>query len=671
MKNNKYGILAILLLAAVIFTFTGCDRLLTSENVEPLAKFNSYEELLAYMENSGLNSSNYLKGAGAPMPEAENQDAVSDSAQRGGSGTSFGETNVQTAGVDEADIIKNDGRYIYYLNGNNLVIVDAADASDMNVTGKITLDTSSTFSEMYKSGNLITAIGYTYEETTGGGESSSQDSILPREYIPTATYVFANVYDVSDKANPVLTREYKIEGNMLSSRMISGKLYLVTNKWAYYYGVDAKPTEEELLPRVYDSKTDKETSLIPADTISFMPNPADNSIMTISVMDTDNNKAVKTETVMGGGSNIYMSTNSLYIVKPQMRFFPLLERTDVDDESASTSEEVEYEEPKTQIHKYDITAASVRYAGYGEVKGDILNQFSMDEFNGFFRIATTHWTREKVENNVFILDNNMNTVGGITGLAPGETIYSVRFTGNTGYVVTFRNIDPLFVLDLSDPTKPVVTGELKIPGFSNYLHPVGDNLLVGIGMETREIFSTDEKGNVIVTGFERGGIKVSLFDVSNPYNPVEKDVVLIGDQGSYTDAQHNHKAVTWWPEKNTIAFSATMPNSNDLKNRTSWRESAILITVGEDDLALKGMIPSNETGEQHWYYYMPSRVTYIDNTVYYVISGNISSYDFNNLAQLGSAKIMDVNYPDYRIMPLPEPVEPEVEEDRAPDKNND
>jgi uncharacterized secreted protein with C-terminal beta-propeller domain len=405
-----------------------------------------------------------------------------------------------------------------------------------------------------------------------------------------------------------------------------------------------------------------------------MPNPADNAIMTISVMDTQNNSQVKMESIMGGGSNIYMSTNALYIVKPHMYFFPLLERVDADTQTTdgnskrTSTDEHEYEEPKTHIHKYNLTSDSLSYAGFGEVRGDILNQFSMDEFNGYFRIATTLWTPEGTLNNVYVLDGGMNQVGKIEGLAPGERIYSVRFSGETGYVVTFKNVDPLFVLDLSDPASPIVSGKLKIPGFSNYLHPVGGNLLAGIGMDTREIYETDRNGDMVVTRVETGGIKISLFDVSNPANPVEKDAIVLGGQGSHTDAQYNHKAVTWWPEKGILAFSAMVNNSSNLNSRTSWREHAVLIKAGEDGLSLKGMLPSGNQNDR-FRYFTPSRVTYIGGTVYYIISGGITSYDYETLTILGATQIIGIEPYKYKVDPVPEPVEPGYVPDSTPDDN--
>jgi uncharacterized secreted protein with C-terminal beta-propeller domain len=681
MKKVLLKTTTFLLLVLMIFAFTGCAELFQIETTEQLPRFKNFEAMLEYMKNTGQGYMYNMRGG---MPEsAMAEDSAQDpSPSKGGDeGTSHGETNVQVEGIDEADVIKNDGRYLYFIAGNQLVIVDAADPSNMNVVSKILLENSASFSEMYLTGNKLTTIGYTWDEVVYTDSSSGEKDIAPGRILPGKSYVFARVYDVSNKTNPVMTREYKIEGSMLSSRVKDGKLYLITNKWAYFwYGEDVQPRAEEVLPYRYDSAVSKESTMITPNEISYVENPVDNSFMTISVMSIDNNQAVKTETVMGGGSTVYMSHNALYIVKPVFYFFPaILEVADAETSTATSEEEAaepprgtvtpEPEEPKTVIYKYNLTGNTVKYSGMGEVKGDVLNQFSMDEFNGNFRIATTQWTNEGTVNNVFILDSNMRNVGSVLNLAPGERIYSVRFSGNTGYVVTFRNMDPLFVLDLSNPSNPRVTGELKIPGFSNYLHPVGDGLLLGLGVDTKEIYTKDENGNEIVTGFQRGGLKLSLFDVSDPFNPKEIDTLVIGKEGSYSEAQYNHKAFTWWPEKNAAMFSAQINNSQGYKEYSSWQEGAVIVNVVNGKLSLKGILPAATDQGMYWSYYTPTRVTYINNTVYYLQMGTLMTYDYDTMLPQGQLKVVEATDYDGPYREEPMPVEPD--EAPAPETDSD
>lgn len=672
MKKILMKTTTILLLAVMIFAFTGCAELFQIENTEQLPRFKNFEAMIEYMKNMGPGYTYGMRGGGmldSAMAEGEAiaPSASKDDAANTEQSASHGETNVQVEGIDEADVIKNDGRYLYFIAGNRLVIVDAIDPGNMTISSKIVLDDMSSFYEMYITGNYLTAIGYTYEAVMVEEPASSDDDkdIMPGRYTQGKSYTFAQVYDISNRTTPVLAREYKIEGSLLSSRVKDGNLYLITNKWAYLYGYaeDAQPKAEDILPYRYDSTVSKNSTMITPGEISYLPNPVDNSFMTISVMDIDSGKAVKTDTVMGGGSTVYMSHNALYIVKPVFYFFPgILEMNAVDSAvsidsegapetgTATTSDEApvkettapEPEEPKTAIYKYDLTGNTVRYAGMGEVKGDVLNQFSMDEFNGNFRIATTLWTNRGTVNNVFILDKNMKNVGSVENLAPGERIYSVRFSGNTGYVVTFRNMDPLFVLDLSNPSNPKVTGELKIPGFSNYLHPVGDGFLLGLGVDTKEIYTKDENGNEIVTGFQTGGLKLSLFDVRDPFNPMEVDTLVIGKQGSYSEAQYNHRAFTWWPEKNAAMFSAQINNSQGYKEYNSWQEGAVIVNVVSGKLSLKGILPASTDQGIYWSYYTPTRVTYINNTVYYMQMGMLMAYNYDTMLPLGKLMVSEI-----------------------------
>ncbi len=669
MKKTITKTVTLILLAVMVFSFTGCAELLGLESSENLPKFKDFEELVAYMQQTSQGYGYDRGGVATPdmalAEESASSDSSKNSAQAPGS---HGETNVQVEGVDEADVIKNDGRYIYFIAGNSLVIVDALDPANMTVAGKILLENNSSFAEMFITGNKLTAVGYTYDEMPVMESSAPEGrEMMPGRYIPVKNYTFAKVYDITDKTNPTLTRDYMIEGYMLSSRMTGGKLYLVTNKWSYFYGMDDTAKAEDILPYKYDSIKDSGTTMIDPSDVAYLPNPVDNSFMNISVMDIDSNKAVEFETVMGGGSTIFMSTEALYIVKPVYYFFPMVLEMVKDSEESGTAvsaEATEPQEPKTQIFKYELTANSVKYAGTGEVRGDVLNQFSMDEYNGFFRIATTLWTENGTMNNVYILDKNMNNTGSVENLAPGERIYSVRFSGNSGYVVTFRNMDPLFVLDLSNPANPMVTGELKIPGFSNYLHPVADNYLIGVGVDTREVYTKDENGNEIVTGFETGGLKLSLFDVSDPYNPKEVDTLVIGKQGSYSEAQYNHKAFTWWPEKQVAMFSAQINTAEKYGDWNSWTEGAVMVEVSNGRLSLKGILPSSDSGV-YWSYYTPTRITYINDIVYYLQMGKLRTYDYNSLQLIGELQVAE-------IVPMDGPmrVEPAVEPMPAPDTDD-
>jgi inhibitor of cysteine peptidase len=284
----------------------------------------------------------------------------------------------------------------------------------------------------------------------------------------------------------------------------------------------------------------------------------------------------------------------------------------------------------TDITKFRIDGMNIGYAGSGKVKGNLLNQFSMDEFEGNLRVATTVWEEG---NNLFVLDGSLNIIGSVTGLAKGETIYSVRFMGDKGYIVTFRTMDPLFVFDLSDPRAPKVTGELKMPGFSNYLHPVGDGLILGIGMETRELIERDAAGNETAVGFRQGGLKISLFDVSDMGKPREITNLVIGESGSYSEALYNHKAVMVDAASQRIVFDAFIAKGKD------WSKSdqgALVISYKDKNVVQKGLLKYEQPEVYGKYIPYGRRAVYIGDTLYYIQDGIINAFDYDSLEKTGS-----------------------------------
>jgi uncharacterized secreted protein with C-terminal beta-propeller domain len=207
----------------------------------------------------------------------------------------------------------------------------------------------------------------------------------------------------------------------------------------------------------------------------------------------------------------------------------------------------------TVLYKFSLNNGKIAYAGKGSVPGTILNQFSLDEYNGHLRIATTTgqiWRDDEhtSKNHLYLLDEHLRLTGKLENIAPGEKIYSVRFMGSRAYLVTFKKVDPLFVIDLKDPKAPKILGKLKIPGYSDYLHPYDENHLIGFGKD-----AVEQKDRAYYQG-----MKVALFDVSDVEHPVEKFTEIIGDRGTESELLHNHKALLFSKEKNLLAFPVTL-----------------------------------------------------------------------------------------------------------------
>jgi len=244
---------------------------------------------------------------------------------------------------------------------------------------------------------------------------------------------------------------------------------------------------------------------------------------------------------------------------------------------------------------------------------------------------------------IFTFDADMNPLGSVTGLAEGERIYSVRFVGDVGYVVTFRQMDPLFVIDLSNPANPVVKGELKIPGFSNYLHPVGPGRLLGIGRDTQEMFVKNKDGVEEVVGIREYGIKLSLFDVSDMYNPKEIDVLIIGDQSTYSSVLHNHKAFMYGAAQNRFGFYVEGSTNTD-KNGWEYYAQGHLFGLENDKIVKKGSFDTQE-------FAYDDRMCIIGNVLYSVEHGALVAYDLDTLKELDRIEIKnDGGYADDAVV---------------------
>jgi uncharacterized secreted protein with C-terminal beta-propeller domain len=282
---------------------------------------------------------------------------------------------------------------------------------------------------------------------------------------------------------------------------------------------------------------------------------------------------------------------------------------------------------QTAIYRFALDRGNVRYASQGSVPGTPLNQWSMDEDDGFFRIATTASVRSEehfytTQNNLYILDETLQLTGSLENLAPGERIYSVRFMGSRGYLVTFKNIDPLFAIDLSDPHDPTVLGELKIPGYSDYLHPYDENHLIGFGKNTT---SSSGTGQVIPLG-----MKIALFDVTDVAHPTQLFDVLIGDRGTDSPLLSNHKALLFNKERGVVAFpisvwkTTSRPDQRGVVSQLAFRGAYIFNLDLVYGFRLRGTIPLQQI----------NRILYIGDRFYTISPTRIQANDFDSLEQV-------------------------------------
>lgn len=561
----------------------------------------------------------------------------------------YSTTNVQVQGVDEADIVKTDGNYLYQVSHQNVLIYKAYPASEMALVSEISYaDGQFSPLELYMSGSRLVVIGSTYPYALrSGGISPEKSQIIYPYYGYTA--VKAIQYDIAKPGSPVKVREVSLQGNYISSRLIGNDLYLVANQGIYFWQDSTIP----LNPQYMDSALGNEVKSVPYTDIRYMPPMVNASYLLVAGLTLDDpDRPMSIQACLGAGEEVYVSQDHLYvsIYEGMMGIRPM--GITLDGFAEAKDQEA------TLIYKFALNNASVVYHARGQVPGRILNQFSMDEDGDNFRIATTLgnvWGSgtDTSSNNVYILDGNLNITGKLENLAKGERIYSVRFIGDRGYVVTFKTTDPLFVIDLKDPWKPAVLGALKIPGYSDYLHPYDENHLIGFGKDTITVSLKDSSGTVVDTAAYYLGMKIALFDVSNVAKPIEMDSIRIGDRGTESELLNDHKALLFSKEKGLLAFPVNeakldgpvidptygFPNYGELVFSGAYVYSLDL----DEGFVLKGKV-SHLTAVDYLlsgYYTVDydkqiRRMLYIDDVLYGLSNNKVSAYDMTTLKELNT-----------------------------------
>lgn len=533
----------------------------------------------------------------------------------------YSKTNTQVQGVDEADIVKTDGTYIYYLTNEKLTIINTENASQMKEMSTIKFDETFTPEEIFLNNDKIIVIGKRYEYDKTERKIGIDEDYLYPNYMDK-TYTSAKLYNVKDKINPTLERTVEVEGDYLTARMIGSNVYIASNKYMYYAYIcntykSTELNEDDFKPHYLDTATSNETKSINFDCIYYIPEFEDTNYLNIVAFNITNNQEANVESYLGAGEEIYASKENLYVTKTKYDY----------ERKNKTS-------ITTEIYKFNLNNANCTFAKAGDVPGSVLNQFSMDECNGYFRIATTDstsWNSESNTNNLYVLNENLETIGKIEGLAKGERIYSVRFMGNRAYMVTFVETDPLFVIDLSNPTTPTVLGELKIPGYSKYLHPYDETHLIGIGEDTEVV--NYGYGDRVVTN----GMKMAMFDVTDPNNPQELYNVKIGEKGTYSELLYNHKALLFSKEKNIIAFPISITD-NDYK--VTFQGAIVYGVSLEKGFELKTKISNSATDYDRYYSRnRVERIIYIKDTLFTLSNGLIKAVDLNTFETKGSIEL--------------------------------
>lgn len=561
---------------------------------------------------------------------AVNEDSATVESSSEKEGNDYSTTNNQVEGVDEADIVKTNGTHIFSITENNISIVNIEDPTNMKEETKIRFGPDYYPMQLFLTDNTLIVLAQKNSYQTLQYEGSSNDEA--RMSIPMDAMTTALFYDISNPAAPKLQREVGTEGHMSGARLTAGTLYYVTNVYPNFWIMEEQENIE-LRPYTYDSEKGDTVKPLPYEDLSILPNSKEATYSIITALDVSNPKKneVITKGYLGGSEQLYMSKNNLYLT------------SSVYEKGTSTNKMIwKPGSMDTEVFKFTLDKTAIQFVASNRLKGHILNQFSMDEYDGYFRAVTTKgnsWDENEVsENNLFILDEGMNLVGSLTGLAKDERIYSARFMGDKAYMVTFKETDPLFVLDVATPTSPKVLGELKIPGFSNYLHPLDENHLIGFGYETRIDTQSGGKEPLIMTE----GMKISLFDVSDLANPKEKDTEVIGDQGTYSPIQYDHHALFEHQENNLYGFPISIYEKLPGKEYSDFKQDGALIyeITPENGIERRGDLLRPKVSGQMYEEWESSiqRIVYVGDTIYTIAMKEIKSYNMNTYQQTGLVK---------------------------------
>ena len=665
------------------------------EGTNEIKKISTNEELKSILEASSV-SANFYGGNTLPRNMAVSEEMMFDSAATESVGTPVAEsktsdggsdhstTNVQVANVDEPDYLKNDSKYVYIVSRNTLTIVDAYPAEDAKVILKIALDIESQYIQNMFLNDDRLVIFY---------NGQSDDEIIPQfDFMPRRSYssvTHALIVDVADKENPVILKDYSIDGHFSDARMIGDYAYFVTNNYINH--------QHPRLPIILEDSV----RIMTPDAFYFDNIEEFSNFNTLTAIDIFGDTINSETFLMGHTGSFYVSEDNFYLTyqqympnsfyenSAQNRFFdvivPLLPN-DIqneikliqNDSSLSVSTQwmkiselmqksynemdknekeklfdkiktalneydikIQEDTRKTIIHKISINKEKIEYVAKGEVPGRLLNQFSMDQSGDRFRVATTTEIYTQYEgtirsNAVYVLDEKLEIVGELENIAPEESIFSARFMDDRLYLVTFQQIDPFFVIDLSSDT-PKILGELKIPGFSNYLHPYDEEHVIGVGRDTKEM----DNGRV-----QQLGIKLALFNVADVNNPKVVDEIIIGDSSTHSEALYNHKAFFFDKTREVISI----PVSGDVKgleNTSSkmfapeynrWSGFYVFDLDKTDGFETKGTITHSDN-DSRYYGMNNARTFYIDDVLYTASQGYLKMNSFEDLNEVNSIKL--------------------------------
>jgi hypothetical protein len=673
-------------LTGVALAVSGANCLGPWETGKPriaaLRGFDSPEELRQFLVAQANGRLNAQRGGGdgffgffgfglAPAPSlngmAESGDLGAEADGAAGGDEPFSTTNIQEVGVDESDLVKNDGQNIYWLEGSTIHVVQAAPAE--SVAEVATIEIESYGDSLYLRGSTLIALSSRYvyyseifTSSPGTGIREAEDADGASTAVVGGPWndgrqVTVTVIDVSDPANPVIEATVQFEGRLASSRLIDNQLYLVMTTQprlptdTSLANLEAMSLDEwlpdySLVGRGGQSRSGDITGWQGF----FAPVVGDGySITTVVTLDVDNPTGETQSTAITADTSIlYASTQALYVTDIEYDWDVFSSRTD------------------TMVHKLAFGENGTEYVASGLVPGRPLNQYSLGEYEDYLRIATTDssWSASdgrRTSNAVYVLGesgSDLDIVGQVEGLGePGEVIYAARFIGTRGFLVTFQRTDPLYTLNLSDPTNPQVAGELKIPGYSDHIQLLDANHLLTIGKDA------EPAGD---WGAWVQGVQLSIFDVSDMTNPQLKYKEIIGGRGTNSEANYNPKAFNYFAAKGALAFPIELysgDTTGPVYGNYTFTGLLVYGVSADTGFAELGRISTVDEGQTSsgcwWNYYGSARGVFIGNYVYAVSDLGVKAASLDDVSTImsdapfaGTSADEDCFYDDPWILPL-------------------
>lgn len=517
----------IVFFATLLLMLTGCSSWYQRNESGSLVLITSRSMI------KDLISSRY-SGYTGPFAEAS-KDSLSGN-------TNYSQTNTQIQGIDEGDIVKTNGRLIIHVAGQVIRVIDTDTSKAIGKIEYVYDEKATTFyypSEVYLYNDKLIVMG-SISKYNGGIYPMVKDTDTRKSMFWIGFQdTFVSVYDLTDPTKPVLDKNYELTGGFHSSRLTDNELLVIANQYNLIM-YDDNGGEKVNDPAVTETTSGTTVSSLDTKSAYVLPGKQGDSFVNILKLDLDSSADPKITSFLGNIQTIYVDFDNLLLA--QYRY-------EVTNQTTGEGKTL------TDLLRFDLESLELK--ADASIEGYLLNQFSLDIFDGNIRVASTKWSSDgKVSNAIHVFNLALEPQSSIVNLAEGESIRAVRFMGEKGYLVTFENVDPLFVIDLSNPKSIKVTGELKVPGFSTYLHPVSDTVLFGIAEDLEVIPMTDQYGNKW-NSVNRFGMKISLFDVSDPTKPTELKSLRVVGQYGYTEASYNHRAVVYDTERDLLYLPYT------------------------------------------------------------------------------------------------------------------